>query len=64
MDKMHPEGKPTTRGASVRSGLSAQERIDDTNRALGHDRAAEKRNQVPVKPKQSVSTDRGDFTVC
>lgn len=50
------------KGASVRTGLSEQSGIDESNASLGMDNSG--RGQTPVrKPKQRIKTDRGTF-VC
>ncbi len=53
--------KSVTRGASVRSGLSAQVGFgDDSNASHALDNRG--KNQVPIQNRESVSSDRGDFT--
>ena len=56
-----PSAKGTTRGASVKSGLSMQSEFHgESNESLGLCNRG--KNQVPVHPKKKVSTDRGEFT--
>jgi hypothetical protein len=55
------EGKQSTRGASVNTGLSMQKGFrDESNASLGMGNRG--KNQVPVHPKKGISTDHGEFT--
>ena len=52
----------STRGASVKSGLSSQEDFHgESNKSLGM--CTSGKLQAPVHPKKKLSTDRGDFTL-
>ena len=56
-------GSQSTRGASVRSGLSSQKEFHgESNASLGMTTKDGRHNQVPCQPKHKISTDRGDFT--
>jgi len=56
------ENKQSTRGASVKSGLSMQSGFHgESNDALGL--CTKGRNQHPIQPTKDIDTDHGKFTL-